>query len=57
MWYSLPFVWPAHNQTVWIRRFFYGDPFIATYNSVGDAFKTPDNHIINWWFISRWRAL
>jgi len=57
MWYSLPFVWPSDGQTVWVRRYFYGDPFQATFAVASQDFTTSDGYVLPWWFVSRWRSL
>jgi hypothetical protein len=48
---------PTDGQQVWIRRWWFSDPFKATWTLATQQFTSLSGLILPWWFVARWRPL
>jgi len=55
MWHSLPDLFPDDAATVWVRRYYFSNPFLATFSVANQEFTSATGYTLPWWAISRWR--
>ena len=56
-WRSMPPDFPADAATVWVRRWWFGNPFQAVWRNASQDFLYAGAYAIGWQFIARWRPL
>ena len=54
-WNELPGLTPEDAAEVWVRRGWYGSPWIATWSATAQTFTSRGGIICPWWVIWRWR--
>jgi hypothetical protein len=57
VWKSMPEEFPADDQTVWCRRWWFSAPFQAVWSASTQLFTIDAVWTIPWYNVSRWRAL
>jgi hypothetical protein len=57
-WKQLPEDLPVDEEEVWIRiKYYYGSPFLATWNEATQDFTSTDNSIVYpAWTVARWKS-
>jgi hypothetical protein len=55
-WHELPNLAPADGAVVWVRRGWFGSPWLATYNQAAQTFTSAGGLACPWWAVWRWRA-
>jgi len=53
----MPPDFPADAATVWVRRWWFGNPFQAVWRNASQDFLYAGAYAIGWQFIARWRPL
>jgi hypothetical protein len=56
VWHELPVVLPGDGATVWVRRYWYGSAWLATWSLAAGTFTAASGLVAPWYVISRWRA-
>lgn len=54
-WYTMPDTVPDDEQLVWVRRQYFGAPWLATYDAEAQTFTHDGGLTLPWYEISRWR--
>jgi len=54
-WHTMPDDVPDDEEPVWVRRWYYGAPSLATYYADTATFTYDGGLTLPWYEISRWR--
>jgi len=55
LWHEMPGEVPVDEEVVWVRRFWYTPPWLATWSEAAATFTSSTGLVLPWYEVARWK--